>query len=81
MTKIIHVVTDTKKIKREVNSNSEELFVWKLGSEDRPASAKDIKNFQDCLSKCFKSDMKINHIITHHAVDCKRYNFKPSKKK
>lgn len=51
---------------------SNTMIVWKLGSEEKPASDDDIKNFQKFLNKKsnkkFIKKLKAHNVVTHHAV-------------
>ena len=41
------------------------IRLWKIGSENRPATQSDIDAFQNKLKKCYE---KGSHLVSHHAV-------------
>ena len=47
------------------------LFIVKVGSEDRPATEKDLDNIGDCVEEAFRDmnlDFEPTFLITHHLI-------------
>jgi hypothetical protein len=60
---------------KEVESNVDGLIVWRIGNNDRPATAEDIVDFQQALAAALAASKDAPlHIVTHHAVDVIQVN-------
>ena len=53
----------------DLYSNVNEIFLWKIGDNHRPAGPDDIEDFQKTLVKALADKTGICHIISHHGVE------------
>lgn len=54
----------------EYDRGQKTLYIWKIGSDDRPATAEDINDFVRMLSQAISGN--IPNIVTHHNVSCEK---------
>lgn len=66
----LEIEVTSEKVDAEDFFQHKAILVVKVGSDERPASQKDIADVQECLSLAFKDWPKIPFtIVTHHAMD------------
>jgi len=67
---VLDLDVEIEKLDAESFFQQKGILVVKVGSDEHPASERDIKNVQECLTAAFNNwPTKPFCIVTHHAID------------
>lgn len=59
---------------------NDRVLLFKIGSDDRPASTADIKDFEQLVNKALDGKIEIPIITTHHSVSVEILHLKAKPK-